>query len=120
MSRYRIGVDVGGTFTDILCLDTEIQALSAAKVPSLPGSQWRGVLNALGELGIDTGEIRAFVHGTTIATNALLERLTQHGLCLHSTTLNTIDDNQCTIGDTKCCCHFRREVNMPRGVDEVD
>ena len=73
-ARFIVGVDVGGTFTDILCLDTEIQALLAAKVPSLPGSQWRGVLNALGELGIDMGEIRAFVHGTTIATNALLER----------------------------------------------
>lgn len=72
--RYLIGIDVGGTFTDILCLDIESQALSTAKVPSLPGRQWEGVLNALGELGIDAGDIRAFVHGTTIATNALLER----------------------------------------------
>ena len=72
--RFIIGVDVGGTFTDILCLDTQTQALQSAKVPSMPGSQWRGVLNALGELGIDTAAIRAFVHGTTIATNALLER----------------------------------------------
>ncbi len=69
---YRIGVDVGGTFTDILCLDGE--TLLSAKVPSLPGRQWRGVLNALAELGIDAGEIRVFVHGTTIATNTLLER----------------------------------------------
>ena len=71
---YRIGVDVGGTFTDILCLDTKSQQLLSAKVPSLPGRQWRGVLNALGELGIDTGAIEVFVHGTTIATNTLLER----------------------------------------------
>ena len=71
---YRIGVDVGGTFTDILCLDTESQKLLSAKVPSLPGRQWRGVLNALAELGIDTGAIGVFVHGTTIATNTLLER----------------------------------------------
>ncbi len=69
---YRIGVDVGGTFTDILCLDGE--TLLSAKVPSLPGRQWRGVLNALAELGIDAGAIRVFVHGTTIATNTLLER----------------------------------------------
>ncbi len=69
---YRIGVDVGGTFTDILCLDGE--RLLSAKVPSLPGRQWRGVLNALAELGIDAGAIRVFVHGTTIATNTLLER----------------------------------------------
>ena len=71
---YRIGVDVGGTFTDILCLDAKTQQLLSAKVPSLPGRQWRGVLNALGELGIDTGAIDVFVHGTTIATNTLLER----------------------------------------------
>ena len=72
--RFVIGVDVGGTFTDILCLDSRTQALLSAKVPSLPGRQWRGVLDALGKLGIDTVAIRAFVHGTTIATNALLER----------------------------------------------
>ncbi len=72
--RYIIGVDVGGTFTDIICLDIESHALMSAKVPSLPGSQWRGVLNALAELGIDYGAIDGFVHGTTIATNTLLER----------------------------------------------
>ena len=72
--RFIVGVDVGGTFTDILCLDTKTQVLLSAKVPSMPGSQWRGVLSALDELGIDTAAIRAFVHGTTIATNALLER----------------------------------------------
>ncbi|MDA1325441.1 MAG: hydantoinase/oxoprolinase family protein [Proteobacteria bacterium] len=72
--RYLVGIDVGGTFTDILCLDTQSQALLTAKVPSLPGRQWEGVLGALGELGIEAGDIRGFVHGTTIATNALLER----------------------------------------------
>jgi N-methylhydantoinase A len=73
-ARYLIGIDVGGTFTDVLCLDTKTQALQSAKVPSLPGSQWRGVLNALAELGIHYGDLKGFVHGTTIATNALLER----------------------------------------------
>ena len=72
--RYIIGVDVGGTFTDVLCLDVATHALKSAKVPSLPGSQWRGVLNALAELGIVYGAVDAFVHGTTIATNTLLER----------------------------------------------
>jgi N-methylhydantoinase A len=72
--RYLVGVDVGGTFTDILCLDMESQALLTAKVPSLPDRQWEGVLGALATLDIDSAAIRAFVHGTTIATNALLER----------------------------------------------
>ena len=72
--RFRIGVDVGGTFTDLLCLDLESEELSSKKVPSIPGSQWKGVLAALDQLGVDRRDIRAFVHGTTIATNALLER----------------------------------------------
>jgi N-methylhydantoinase A len=72
--KYIVGIDVGGTFTDLLCLNTEAQELLSEKVPSIPGSQWKGVLGALEQLGIDYAEIRAFVHGTTIATNALLER----------------------------------------------
>ena len=72
--RFRIGVDVGGTFTDLLCLDLETGELSSKKVPSIPGSQWKGVLAALDQLGVDRRDIRVFVHGTTIATNALLER----------------------------------------------
>ncbi len=72
--KFIVGIDVGGTFTDLLCLNTETQELLSEKVPSIPGSQWKGVLGALEQLGIDYGEIRAFVHGTTIATNALLER----------------------------------------------
>ena len=72
--RYKVGIDVGGTFTDVLCYDTRDCVLLSAKTPSIPGSQWRGVLEALAQLGIDYADIAAFVHGTTIATNALLER----------------------------------------------
>ena len=70
---YRLGVDVGGTFTDLVACGPD-GVLRSAKVPSLPGEQWRGVLDALASLGADPGSLRAFVHGTTIATNALLER----------------------------------------------
>ena len=73
-TRYLIGVDVGGTFTDLLAYDESERRLLSAKVPSLPGEQWRGVLEALKELEIPFDTIRAFVHGTTIATNALLQR----------------------------------------------
>ena len=70
---YGVGVDVGGTFTDLIAYGAD-GILHSAKVPSLPGEQWRGVLDALATLGIAPASIRAFVHGTTIATNALLER----------------------------------------------
>ena len=66
-------MDVGGTFTDLIAYGAGGR-LHSAKVPSLPGEQWRGVLDALSSLGVAPGSIHAFVHGTTIATNALLER----------------------------------------------
>lgn len=74
MKSYLVGIDVGGTFTDVLAYEAATQQLLSAKVPSLPGEQWRGVLDALAALGITPQDIRAFVHGTTIATNGLLER----------------------------------------------
>jgi N-methylhydantoinase A len=72
--QYVVGVDVGGTFTDILAYNPADHSLLSAKVPSMPGEQWNGVLDALASLAIEPRAIRTFVHGTTIATNALLER----------------------------------------------
>ena len=72
--RYLIGIDVGGTFTDVICFNLVSRELAQAKVPSIPGLQWRGVLDALVALNIQFADIEGFVHGTTIATNALLER----------------------------------------------
>ena len=72
-TTHIVGVDVGGTFTDLIAYG-EDGALHSAKVPSIPGEQWRGVLDALAALGVAPESLRAFVHGTTIATNALLER----------------------------------------------
>jgi len=71
---YLVGIDVGGTFTDVLAYDRTGGQILHAKVPSFPGEQWRGVLDALAALGIEGSAVSAFVHGTTIATNALLER----------------------------------------------
>ena len=70
---HLVGVDVGGTFTDLVACGSD-GVLRSAKVPSLPGEQWRGVLDALASLGAAPGSVRAFVHGTTVVTNALLER----------------------------------------------
>ena len=67
--RFVIGIDVGGTFTDLLAYDEGEGRLLSAKVPSIPGAQWQGVLGALEALEIELASIRAFVHGTTIATN---------------------------------------------------
>ena len=72
-TTHVVGVDVGGTFTDLIAYGKD-GTLNSAKVPSIPGEQWRGVLDALAALGLAPASIGAFVHGTTIATNALLER----------------------------------------------
>ena len=73
-SGILVGIDVGGTYTDVLAYDRASARMHAAKVPSIPKAQWIGVLDALTALGIAPASIAAFVHGTTIATNALLER----------------------------------------------
>ncbi|MEM7522218.1 MAG: hydantoinase/oxoprolinase family protein [Pseudomonadota bacterium] len=68
-----IGVDVGGTFTDLVLLD-EAGAVRLAKVASTLDNQAFGVLNALREAGADLPSVSLIVHGTTTTTNAVLER----------------------------------------------
>src|SRR6188472_4801705 len=74
---YRLGVDVGGTFTDILLVDEESGATYRAKTPSTPEDQSVGVLRAIERVcetaSIILGDIGEVFHGTTVATNAILE-----------------------------------------------
>ena len=91
----RLGVDVGGTFTDVVLetgspsvaghstgprpvADAEVEGFVSAKVLTTPEAPEVGVLAAvqtlLREAGVDAGEVTAIVHGTTLATNALIER----------------------------------------------
>ncbi len=74
--RYRIGVDVGGTHTDLVLYDIITRVLLVEKVATTPGNPAEGVLNGVAKFirrGIDPAEIDFFAHGTTITTNALLE-----------------------------------------------
>jgi N-methylhydantoinase A len=73
MSKTRLGVDVGGTFTDLVALFPE-GALVTAKVPSTPEDQSSGVMNALSTSEVEPNTVNALAHGMTVATNALLER----------------------------------------------
>jgi N-methylhydantoinase A len=75
-ARYRLGVDVGGTHTDLVLLDKTAGDLLVEKVSSTPKNPALGVLNGLGKFiarGVAPGDIEFFAHGTTITTNALLE-----------------------------------------------
>ena len=73
---YRLGVDVGGTFTDFLLLNEATGETRTAKVPSTPEDSSVGVLNGLSKIcdssGIDPADIKLVMHGTTVATNAVL------------------------------------------------
>jgi N-methylhydantoinase A len=68
------GIDVGGTFTDLIAVDADSGAVRLAKVPTTPENQAYGVLAAIDEAQLLPGEIALIVHGTTTTTNALLER----------------------------------------------
>ena len=72
-SRPIIGVDVGGTFTDLFMFDEKAGRFQTAKVPSQRGDEAAGFVNGLGKLGA-IAEFGSIVHGTTVGTNALLER----------------------------------------------
>lgn len=70
-----VGVDVGGTFTDLILLDPSVPGgLKLAKVPTTTDNQAGGVLAALAAAGVDLATLDQIVHGTTTTTNALLER----------------------------------------------
>ena len=78
MAKIRVGVDVGGTFTDVLLMDLHSGATFRAKTLSTPHDQsvgiLDGILKACQKAGVSTTEIAELMHGTTVATNAILER----------------------------------------------
>ncbi len=73
---YRLGVDVGGTFTDLLLINEISGETYTAKVPSTPEDSSIGVLNGVARIceqsGIDPASIHRVMHGTTVATNSIL------------------------------------------------
>ena len=77
MDDYALAIDVGGTFTDIVLLNLATGDFQLLKTPSTPDDPSRGFIDGitriLGERGVDYSQIRRIFHGTTIATNAILE-----------------------------------------------
>lgn len=75
---YRIGIDTGGTFTDVSLIEENTGKSYITKVPSTPDNPSLAVLNGIkqitAEIGIENEEISFFIHGTTVATNAMLEQ----------------------------------------------
>lgn len=77
VNSCRIGIDIGGTFTDVVLVDEASGARQRVKVPSTPGDSSRGavdgVTQALQQAGLAAAQVGYFAHGTTVATNAILE-----------------------------------------------
>jgi N-methylhydantoinase A len=76
MVRRVAGIDVGGTFTDLLLLEEDVDGrrFRLAKVPTTPDNQAVGVMRAIAATGVAPGAIDLIIHGTTATTNAVLER----------------------------------------------
>jgi N-methylhydantoinase A len=71
---FIVGIDVGGTFTDLTAVDDATGLVVVTKVPSRPRNEAAAVLDGLAALGIAPRDVRRLVHGTTVGTNAVLER----------------------------------------------
>ena len=76
--RFRAGVDIGGTFTDLVLIDDETGRLAVGKVLSTPEDPSQaveeGLIELLGQEGVEAGRLGTIIHGTTLVTNALIER----------------------------------------------
>ncbi|MEK3916604.1 hydantoinase/oxoprolinase family protein [Paenibacillus sp. FSL H7-0331] len=76
--RYMVGVDVGGTFTDVTLVDTHSGEILNHKVPSTPEDPSRAIMNGVEQIlemnEVPVSEVRYLAHGTTVATNSLIER----------------------------------------------
>ena len=70
----RVGIDVGGTFTDVVVYDEATARLERFKVLSTPHTPEEGILGVFAEAGLDAGAIAYLIHGTTIVTNLIIER----------------------------------------------
>lgn len=72
--RYRLAVDIGGTFVDAMELDLATEQVRFRKASTTPTEPWRGVLDAVEALGTDLTAVELMIHGTTLGLNAVLER----------------------------------------------
>ena len=74
MTSVRIGIDTGGTFTDLIAFDASDGTVTSLKVASTPAAPLRAFLGAIEASGATPADIAFLVHGTTVATNAMIQR----------------------------------------------
>ena len=74
MTKTRVAVDVGGTFTDVCIMDEDTGQIRIEKTPSTPDDPMRAIMTGVSEAKVDLSQVTMFSHGTTVATNALITR----------------------------------------------
>ena len=74
MTKTRVAVDVGGTFTDVCIMDEESGQIRIEKTPSTPDDPMRAIMTGVSDAQVDLSDVTMFSHGTTVATNALITR----------------------------------------------
>ena len=92
---HWIGVDVGGTFTDVVVYDEDTGVLEVAKSPTHRADPTVGLLNALAKLPVALSNAGRIVYGTTIGTNAILERTGAPVWVGESCTTTYFDPSRC-------------------------
>lgn len=74
MTKTRVAVDVGGTFTDVCIMDEQSGQIRIEKTPSTPDDPMRAIMTGVLDANVDLSDVTMFSHGTTVATNALITR----------------------------------------------
>ncbi|KMY55558.1 hydantoinase [Bacillus sp. FJAT-27231] len=74
MSKYHVAVDVGGTFTDVFIFDEKTGKIHVTKTSSTPSNPEKGMMDGIAKAKLTGDQIAMFSHGTTVGTNALIER----------------------------------------------
>ncbi|MEU4086227.1 hydantoinase/oxoprolinase family protein [Streptomyces aureus] len=109
---YRVAMDIGGTFTDVVAYDEARGTYFAAKAPTTPGDLAEGVFASLGRAVADPSAISFFVHGTTQGLNALLERKGAKVLLLMSEGMRDIYHIARGNRDRMFDLHYRKPVPL--------
>lgn len=112
MSSLAVGVDVGGTFTDLFVLDHAKGTARIGKVPSTRDEDARGFMNGVARIADSPVVIVTIVHGTTVGTNALLERkLARNGIITTRSFRDVLEMRR----RAACRLSRTRKKSVPRG-----
>ncbi|WP_328941384.1 hydantoinase/oxoprolinase family protein [Streptomyces sp. NBC_00250] len=117
---YRVAMDIGGTFTDVVAYDEHSGTYFAAKAPTTPGDLAEGVFASLGRAVNSPGDISFFVHGTTQGLNALLERKGARVLLLTSAGMRDVYHIARGNRDRMFDLHYRKPKPLVERCDTME